>query len=243
MHHETTTAGAPDRTFPTRGVTVAAVGLVAMAGLSAYVWGRLPWVLTLEGGGQDGADAHVPKLVLVALLPLVLLGIGGVLLLAQRARVRVAKAASVPLWRTAETDRRSVDTALSILTPVVVALHVFFLSFASGDERTGRVVVAAVLALVAIVIGNALPKVPVPDAAASRAMRLDERPTLDRLLMAARRGQRRAGAVVVVLGLLALVLAFVDPTVSLGVSVLAVVAMGGVTGVVVLRTAIRSTRA
>ncbi|MCC2313410.1 hypothetical protein [Cellulomonas xiejunii] len=242
MRDETMTANGPARTVPVRGLTVAALGLVAMAALSVYVWGRLPWVLTLEGGGKDGADASVPKLVLVALFPLLLLGIGAALVLAQPVRERVARATSVPLWRTRETDRRSVDIALSILTLVIVALHAFFLSYASGDQRTGRVVMAAVLALVAVVIGNGLPKVPVPDAAQSDALRLDERPGLDRLVMAARRGQRRAGPVVVVLGLVALVLAFVDPTVSLGTSVLAVVAMGVVAGVVVLRSAIRSTR-
>lgn len=239
MHDETTTTDGPPRALPVRGVTVAVVGFVAMAALSAYVWGRLPWVLTLEGGGKDGADAYVPKLVLVALFPLLLVALAVVMTAAQPLRERFARSASVPLWRTRETDRRSVDIGLSLITLVLAAVHAYFLSYASGDERTGRGVMAAVVALVVVVIGNGLPKVPVPDAAASRALRLDERPGLDRALMTVRRGQRRAGPVMVVLGVVALVLAFVEPWVSMGVSVLAVVLMGGVAGVVVLRSALR----
>lgn len=242
MHDQTITADDPARTFPARGATVAAVGVMAMTVLSVYAWGRLPWVLTLAGGGQGGADAHFPKIVLVAVAPLLLLGVAAVLLFAQPVRQRIARTASVPLWRTGETDRRSVDIALSLLTPVIVAMHVFFLSYASGDERTGRVVLAAAVALVIALIGNGLPKTPMPDVAQSGALRLDERPTLDRVVVAARRGQRRAAPGVVVLGLVALVLAFVDPTVSLGVSVLAVVVMGLVAGVVVLRSAVRPRR-
>ncbi|ADG76224.1 hypothetical protein Cfla_3345 [Cellulomonas flavigena DSM 20109] len=243
MHHETTTAGDAARELPVRGILVSAFGLLVMAAVSVYAWGQLPWVLTLEDGGKDGADAYVPKLVLVTLPSLLLVGIGAVGVAAQPVRERIARTGVVPLWRTRETDRRSIDTALSILTPVLVAIHAYFLSYATGDERTGRVVLAAAVALVAVVIGNGLPKAPVPDDAQRQALRLDESPELDRLVMTARRGQRRAGPVVLVLGLVAFVLAFVQPTVSLGVSVLAVVAMGAVTGFVVLWSALRRSRA
>jgi hypothetical protein len=100
---------------------------------------------------------------------------------------------------------------------------------------TGPVVVAAAVALVLALVGNSLPATPPPDAALAQALRLDDRPALDRLVLAVRRGQRRAGALVLVLALVALGLAFVEPSASLAVSVLTLLVLGAVVALVVLR--------
>lgn len=221
--------------WPARGVAVAVAGLVAMLAMSAATWGQLPAVVTLVGGGKDGADAHIPRLVLVGLMPVLLAFLSVVALLAQRLRRRAAAALAAPMWRTDANHTRSASTALSLLTPVVAALHVLFLRFAVGDERTGMVAVAVAVALVIGLIGNALPSTPI-DRAQTRALRLEELPSLDRAVLAVRRGQRRAGPVVVVLALVAMVLAFVAPLASLAFSVGAVVAMGVVTAGVAARS-------
>ncbi|MBX9245816.1 hypothetical protein ICW40_13490 [Actinotalea ferrariae] len=234
-HPDEGTAVRPARR-PVRGVVVAVAGLGLMLALSAATWGRLPAVVTLVGGGKDGADAHIARLVLVTLMPVLLVLLSVLLLLAQRLRRRTAAALAVPMWRTDANHARSVTTALSLLTPVVAALHVLLLRFAVGDERTGMVVLAVAVALVVGLIANALPGTPV-DLAQSRALRLEERPSLDHAVLAVRRGQRQAGPVVVVLALVAMALAFVAPPVSLTVSVVAVVAMAAVTGVVAVRSA------
>jgi hypothetical protein len=223
-------------TVPVTGIVVLAAGLALMTTLSWRTAAGLPDPVIFAGAGRDGADTQAPRLLVLTVLPLLALAVGGVGLAAQRIRRRAASLLKVPLWRDDRTHRSSIDLALGILTPVLVAAHLTMLRAAEGRLESGPGWLAAAVALVVVVIGNIWPKQTpaVPDLLRARlSSRTQEQ--VDRALEAQRRRLRSTGIAMVLVGLVALACAWSVPPVSLALSLLAILVMGAVPLVTVVR--------
>jgi hypothetical protein len=201
---------------------VLVAGLALMVTMSWRAAGHLPSTVTLTGTGRGGRDQHLPRLLLLTLMPALTLLIGVAGLSMQRIRRRVAARLNLPLWRDDVTHRRAMDTGLGVLVPVFLALHLVWLRAAEHVPWTGLGFVAASVAVVLIGIGNAWPK-----RAPSLPQAIREQLTVPgaRLADAVIEGERRAlwptGVAMVVAGLVALALAWPTPQGSLGVSLVA----------------------
>jgi hypothetical protein len=223
-------------TLPVTGIVVLAAGLALMTTLSWRAAAGLPDPVIFAGGGRDGADTQAPRLLVLTVMPLLALTIGGVGLAAQRLRRRAAALLKVPLWRDDRTHRRSIDLALGILTPVLAAVHLTMLRAAEDRLESGPGWLAAAVALVVIVIGNIWPKQApaLPDLLRTR-LSSPTRDKVDRALETQRRHLRSTGIAMVLVGLVALACAWSVPPISLALSLLAVLVMGAVPLVTVVR--------
>lgn len=218
-----------ERRVPTAGIVVLVAGLALMTGLSWQVAGSLPDPVTLAGTGQHGANQLAPKMLVLGGIPLLSLTIAAVLLTAQRLRRIAATRLDVALWRDDRSRRKAVSLALGVLTPVLLSLHLMVLRAAEGRVDTMPGNLAAAVAVVVVAIGNFWPKqVPgLPGFLGSHPDR-ETRQRWEEALEAQRRTLRPAGIVTVLLGLGALACSWALPMVSLGICMLAVVAMAGI---------------
>jgi hypothetical protein len=229
-------------TVPVAGLVVLAAGLALMATLSWRTAGGLPDPVVFAGAGRDGADTRAPRLLVLTALPLLALVVGAVGLAAQRIRRRTASMLGIPLWRDDRAHRRSIDVALGILTPVFLAVHLTMLRAAEGRLESGPEWIAAAVALVVVVIGNIWPKQApaVPDLLRAR-LSPGTQDRVDQALEAQRRRLRPTGLAMMLLGLAALACAWSVPPVSLALSLLAVLVMGAVPLITLVRAAARDT--
>ncbi|PRX18411.1 hypothetical protein CLV67_113248 [Actinoplanes italicus] len=211
------------------GLMVLVIGIALMAVLSWQAAGRLPDPVTLAGTGKHGADQHAPKLLVLIGIPLLTLMLSVVLLASQRLRRLTAGMFKVPLWRDDHSHRRAVGLALGVLTPTLLSLHLMVLRAAEGRVETTAGYIAAAVAIVVVVAGNFWPKqVPAIPETLVEQLPPGTRPRWDQALEAQRRALRPTGIIMVALGLVALACSWSVPTVSLGISLSAVVAMAGV---------------
>jgi hypothetical protein len=233
---------AREQRAPTVGIVVLVIGLALMTGLSWQVAGSLPDPVTLVGTGKQGADQHAPKALVLGGMPLLSLTIAVVLVAAQRLRRFTATTFKVPLWRDDRSHRKAVGLALGVLIPVLISLHLMVLRAAEGQAETTLGYVAAAVAIAVVVVGNFWPK-QVPAVPGILGMRLDPgtRQRWDDALEAQRRTLRPAGVIMVALGLVALACSWSAPMVSLGIALLAIIAMAGISWGTAWRT-VASTR-
>ena len=228
-------------TVPVTGIVVLAAGLALMTTLSWRTAAGLPDPVVFAGAGRDGADTQAPRLLVLTVMPLLALAIGGVGLAAQRIRRRAASMLKVPLWRDDRTHRRSIDLALGILTPVFVAVHLTMLRAAEGRLESGPGWLAAAVALVVVVIGNIWPKqAPAVPSLLGGRLSSGTRERVDQALEAQRRRLRPTGIAMVLLGLVALACAWSVPPVSLTLSLTAILVMGAVPLITVVRAGARN---
>jgi hypothetical protein len=144
--------------LPVTGLVVLVAGLALMVALSWRAAGRLPSTVTFVGAGRGGRDQHLPRLLVLTLMPALALLIGVVGLSMQRVRRSVAARLNLPPWRDDVTHRRATDVGLGVLVPVLLALHLVWLRAAEGAPWAGLGFVAAAVAVVLIGVGNAWPK-------------------------------------------------------------------------------------
>ncbi|SDS88395.1 hypothetical protein [Actinoplanes derwentensis] len=207
---------------PLTGIVVLVAGLAVMAALSWQAAGHLPDPVTLAGAGKDGTDQHASKALVLSGFPLLTAAIGVLSLAVQR----LPGAAFLTLGRDDRTHRKAVDLALGVVTPVLLSIHLLLLRAADGQIGSALGYVAAAVALVVIVVGNAWPKqAPAVPEALDGKICDPVRRGLDTALEAQRRKLRPTGITMLLLGLVAIVVAWPAPMVSLAVSMAAVLVM------------------
>ncbi|PJJ63695.1 hypothetical protein [Compostimonas suwonensis] len=209
---------------PWLGGAVALVSVLLM--VAASVWA---WPLLAEGVGatqRDGSTLVVPGWPFAVFMPALLTLLTVIVLVAQPIRRRVASAASVPLWKTDQTNRWASTMSLIGVSVTFVGLHALGLSLAADIGLTlGIGVLAFCLGLLLIVLGNYLGKfAPLTDEQRS-FFPASTRGFIDGYREGFRRSARKLVWPFIGVGVLTCVLAFFAPWVALFTPLLAPFAM------------------
>ncbi|MET0693005.1 MAG: hypothetical protein ABWX96_09210 [Propionibacteriaceae bacterium] len=216
---------------PWGGLAVAAAGVVAMVVASVLFWPDMAQTLvTREAAGNHG-QSEVSRGFTAVAMPLTLVVLAALFAVGPRLDQKYLGRLRLNAGRNLRNASRVLSYVLAGLTVVLLVIHLGLLSMFAGRDYPIEEAVAAGVGFLLVLLGIALPL--------ARPEGDFQTPWLNRYRDALGSSYRRAAYLLIALGLVVMVFAFIAPVVSMVVAALAVLVVFGGTG---LLAAIRASR-
>lgn len=221
-------AGIPPAPVPWAGIVVAVLSLAAMAVAGWLLWDRLPELVTTREATAERDGTRVPRSVIVAALPAMLVFIGAVMAVSSVLGGRAQRRFDLGTTTAPASRTKAMNALFVLLSPFLAILHVGILLRMADEPFPMERVIAVALGVLLVGLGNVLPKI--------GPARTSGHPERARIVLAWQRTQRPGGIAMMLVGALGIAAAFLLPPVAVAMTMaFLVIAVYGLMVLITLR--------